>query len=108
MRNTTIATWIVFILPLALGLFYVKHMVQNLENELTSLEKSINSDNEEIHVLKAEWAYLSRPERVKNLAARYLDLEPTSSDQIALDIESIPLRSDAVASAEVELTHNSF
>ncbi len=90
MRISTVMTWIVFILPLALGLFYVKHVVENTENELASLEGQINSDQDEIHVLKAEWIYLSRPDRVKKLASQYLDLQPTDSKQIA-DITAIPM-----------------
>ena len=93
MRSTTIVTWAIFILPIALGLFYVKHVVQNLEQDLTSLERSINSDKEEIHVLKAEWTYLSRPDRIKTLASAHLDLAPTESAQIA-DISSIPMAGD--------------
>jgi cell division protein FtsL len=107
MRKNTLATLIIFILPLALGLFYVKHIVQNLEEDLSSLEYKIKSDKEEIHVLKAEWAYLSRPERVKVLASRYLDLQPTSSEQIA-EINTIPLRTDALASADTHIANASF
>ncbi len=93
MRSTTIITWIIFILPIALGLFYVKHVVANLETDLTSLNKSIKSDHEEIHVLTAEWTYLSRPERVRQLSGKYLDLAPTKSTQIA-DIHQIPMAND--------------
>lgn len=93
MRSTTIVTWMIFILPIALGLFYVKHIVANLEGNLASLHKNIKSDKEEIHVLTAEWTYLSRPERVKDLASRYLDLAPTKSTQIA-DISQIPIGND--------------
>lgn len=87
--NKTIATWLMFIVPMALGLFYVKHIVENLEEELSALERSIDSDKEEVHVLRAEWAYLSRPERVESLASQYLELEPASGAQIA-DVSSIP------------------
>lgn len=87
--SKTAITWIMFILPIALGLFYVKHIVQNLEEEITQLERSIEADEEEVHVLRAEWAYLSRPERIKNLAGNYLDIEPTTSAQIA-DVKVIP------------------
>lgn len=93
MRSTTIVTWMIFILPIALGLFYVKHIVANLESDLSSLQKSIRSDKEEIHVLTAEWTYLSRPERVKDLASKYLDLAPTQSTQIA-DLSQIPMIND--------------
>ncbi|PIR31814.1 MAG: cell division protein FtsL [Alphaproteobacteria bacterium CG11_big_fil_rev_8_21_14_0_20_44_7] len=87
--SKTIVTWLLFILPVAMGLFYVKHIVQNLEEDLAALERSIDVDQEEVHVLKAEWTYLSRPERVKTLASKYLDLEPTTSRQIA-DVQVIP------------------
>ena len=93
MRSTTIITWVVFILPIALGLFYVKHVVANLETELSSLHRSIKSDKEEIHVLTAEWTYLSRPERVKQLSTKYLELAPTTSTQVA-DIRQIPRNND--------------
>ena len=101
MRISTIMTWVVFILPLALGLFYVKHVVEKTENELASLEGQINSDQDEIHVLKAEWIYLSRPDRVKKLASQYLDLQPTNSTQIA-DITTIPM------SGEGQVIHSAF
>jgi cell division protein FtsL len=89
-------TWILFILPIALGLFYVKHIVENLEEDMAALEKSIGSDKEEVHVLRAEWAYLSRPERVQKLASSYLELEPASGAQIA-DVESLPFQGKEVA-----------
>jgi len=101
MRISTIMTWVVFILPLAMGLFYVKHVVENTEEDLASLESQINSDQDEIHVLKAEWIYLSRPDRVKRLADKYLQLQPTDSTQIA-DINSIPMAGDA------QVIHSSF
>jgi cell division protein FtsL len=95
MKVTKLMTWIVFILPLAMGLFYVKHVVENLEEEIYALESQIHSDQDEIHVLKAEWIYLSRPDRVKKLASQYLDLQPTNSTQIA-DISAIPMSGEAV------------
>lgn len=101
MRISTIMTWVIFILPLALGLFYVKHVVENTEEDLAQLENQINTDQDEIHVLKAEWIYLSRPDRVKKLADRYLDLQPTNSTQIA-DISSIPM------AGEGQVIHSSF
>jgi len=94
--SRTKLTWILFILPVALGLFYVKHIVENLEEDLSALEKSIYSDKDEVHVLRAEWAYLSRPERVQKLAANYLELEPASGAQIA-DVKAIPFPTEEVA-----------
>lgn len=94
--NKTTLTWIMFILPVALGLFYVKHIVENLEEDLAALEKSISTDADEVHVLRAEWAYLSRPERVQKLAVNHLDLEPASGSQIA-DVKAIPFPQEDAA-----------
>lgn len=88
MSKTTL-TWVIFTLIAGLSVFYVKHIVENLEDELAQLESSINADNDEVHVLRAEWAYLSRPERVQKLAGQYLNLEPASGAQIA-DVKAIP------------------
>lgn len=94
--NKTVATWIMFILPVALGLFYVKHIVQNLEDELATLERSIETDTEEVTMLRAEWSYQTRPDRIKKLAGKHLHLEPTNAAQIA-DVRFIPHSKDSAS-----------
>ena len=66
-----------------IGLFYAKHRVQALENELTALQQQIVDDREAIHVLKAEWSYLNDPARLAALSRRYLELVPLRGQQLA-------------------------
>ena len=42
-------------------------------------------------MLEAEWAFLSRPERVLELSDRLLDMKPIGQDRI-LPIDAIPMR----------------
>ena len=69
---------------MAVALFYLKYEVTDLEAELDTLNNAIASDREAIHVLKAEWSHLNDVSRLKDLADRYLYLEPTDPAQIKL------------------------
>ncbi len=69
---------------MAVALFYLKYEVTDLEAELDTLNNAIVSDSEAIHVLKAEWSHLNDVSRLKDLADRYLYLEPTDPAQIKL------------------------
>ena len=42
---------------LSLTLFTVKYQVQDMEDQLFGLNRSITDDRQAIHVLKAEWSY---------------------------------------------------
>lgn len=81
---------------LVFGLFQVKLAVQELEARLARLDKALLESETNIHVLRAEWAYLNRPERLAKLAARYLDLAPLRAEQIVA-IERMPARRPIVA-----------
>lgn len=67
---------------IALGLFVVENRVENMRDDLAEIDRQIHADKEAIHVLKAEWAYLTRPERIASLSKQYLKLEPVQSAQI--------------------------
>lgn len=83
--------WVVLIVGLALGLFQIKHAVQRLEDELAALNHDLLASEEATHVLRAEWAYLNRPERLAKLAGRHLDLEPATAQQVG-GFDMVPRR----------------
>lgn len=93
-RSATVL-WIGLALCLGAGLFQVKHEVQVLEEELAHLNRAILADQEAIHVLRAEWAYLNRPERLEALSRRYLEIAPLAAAQL-ITIDSLPLRLDTM------------
>ncbi|MEW5704707.1 MAG: hypothetical protein AB1781_09010 [Pseudomonadota bacterium] len=82
--------WLPIAASVCFGLFLAKYEVQTLEAELASLNRIILARQEEIHVLQAEWAYLSRPERIQSLSERLLDLRPVAVEHIGTAQELPP------------------
>jgi hypothetical protein len=72
-------------------LYQVKTGIDERQAELRRLQSEIATTQRDIAVLEAEWAFLSRPDRVMNLSASLLDMEPISRDRI-LPLEAIPMR----------------
>ena len=56
------------------GLFYIKAQVSTATNDLHKLQMEVKKAEEDTAVLKAEWSYLNRPERLQKLAEKYLDI----------------------------------
>ncbi|MFQ5983893.1 MAG: hypothetical protein ACE5LL_00075 [Alphaproteobacteria bacterium] len=84
------ALWIGLVGTMAVALFELKYEVQRLEDELAALDRDLLKSQGTIHVLRAEWSYLNRPDRLKDLAIRHLDLEPVTGAQIAT-LDALPL-----------------
>jgi len=85
----------------ALGtmLYQVKTDIDHRQSELRRLQQAIATTSRNIAVLEAEWAFLSRPDRVMNLSTSLLDMKPISQDRI-LPLDAIPMRHTA------DLQHN--
>lgn len=81
MRHTTLIT-LFAIGVMTVALFYLKYEVTTLEEELELLNRTIVSDQQAIHVLRAEWSHLNETDRLRDLAERYLTLEPVRPAQI--------------------------
>lgn len=75
---------------LSLTLFTIKYQVQDMEDQLIGLNRSITDDRQAIHVLKAEWSYLNEPSRLKILAERYLGMTAIDSRQVGTASEMLP------------------
>lgn len=76
------------------GLYMVKYTVQNVQRDVASLETELKGERESLHLLNAEWAYLNRPERLRDLSDKHLALAPLDSRQIQ-DIGVLPVAFDA-------------
>lgn len=97
MRQTTIFTLFVAAV-MSVALFFLKYEVTNLEEELDTLNRAIDSNHEAMHVLRAEWSHLNDIERVRVLSHRYLELGPTSPLRI-VTIDDLPPAPEAAAEA---------
>jgi len=80
-------------LALGFGLFQIKYEVQNQEEELVKIHRQTTLDQEQMHVLAAEWSYLTQPVRLGLLASRHLNLQPVTSAQLGT-FDSLPLKGD--------------
>ena len=81
----------VVLASLGTTLYQVKTGIDERQAELRRLQTNIVTTQRDIAVLEAEWAFLSRPDRVMNLSTSLLDMEPISRDRI-LPLEAIPMR----------------
>jgi cell division protein FtsL len=72
-------------------LFQITHAVQDLETQLRATQEQIQRDREAVHVLRAEWSYLNRPDRIARLAAKHLDMVPLTAPNITR-IAALPPR----------------
>lgn len=79
------------------GLYQLKYNTERVQEEVRALKSQITTDEAAIKVLRAEWTYLARPERLESLGNRYLALRPTQAGQIIGSIEEVPLRDNPSA-----------
>ena len=82
-------TWLKLLLPLLAlallaGLYVIKVETWQLGREARRLERQINREQREIDILRAEKAYLSRPERIERLARQQLNMRPVAPRQIVI------------------------
>jgi cell division protein FtsL len=77
------STFFLVFMAIFLGflLFKVKYEVVSMEEELNKTHAQIRKEEENIHILKAEWSHLNEPQRLQKLA-QHLDIVPIKTEQI--------------------------
>ncbi|MFC7291936.1 cell division protein FtsL [Hirschia litorea] len=86
---------------LAVSVYRAKEGAQNSELNIVQLKREIAAEKEELRVLKAEEAHLSRPERIGPLAAEKLGMGPVRPEQITGETALQKKLSDTQSAAEV-------
>ncbi len=71
-------------------LFRTSQSVQGAEDRLAELRQGIRQEKETIRVLGAEWDYLNRPQRLEELADKYLKVEAPQAAHFVENAGSIP------------------
>ena len=81
-----------------IGLFLMKYRVVEYEKELASIHRTIINDRREIHALKADWAVLTEPSRLRKLIEEQTDFKTIQGKQFVHpeDIEFVPVPVPAV------------
>lgn len=80
MRRSTLL-WSVLSIAVVIGLFVIKHRVQDLENQLNALNAEILANRDATQVLEAEWSYLNQPARLDALSRKLLGMKSPTADQ---------------------------
>jgi cell division protein FtsL len=75
--------------------YTIKYETTLEAEQLQKIRMKAQRERDAIAVLKAEWQYLNRPDRVQALAERHLDLQPFSVTQV-VRISDIPNRGPKV------------
>lgn len=60
------------VVTMILTMFVVQFSVENVQDSIERTQNEIASHEDEMRLLEIEWVYLTRPERLRNLAANYL------------------------------------
>lgn len=91
MRSVIYVLTALGVIGLAFWAYYETHLTQQSTAEMRKLQREISSLREALTVQRAEWAYLNRPDRLRELAALNFDrlgLMPFAPEQFG-DVEQV-------------------
>ena len=68
-------------------LYSLEYETRGLERDIAKTQKSIVDEREQAKMLNAEWASLTRPDRLQKIAEEQLKLQPVTASQIVSTAE---------------------
>lgn len=97
---------ITLVIGAATWTYTIKHEAEARLSEIRSVERQIATSRETIEMLKADWAFLTRPQRVQALSEQYVDelqLGVTETHQliVADELPDAPIRDAAEGIEEI-------
>ncbi len=106
MKTVALIVWVGLAGLASFALFNITFKVEELQNQLSSLNKQILQEQKAVHVLQAEWSYLSRPERIEALSQRLLPhLQAPTSQQIG-DVEKFSAQTTSLIESDNKAIKN--
>ena len=89
---------VVALIASAVYAYSIKYETIWYAEQIAKLKNRINREHADLSGLRAEWAYLTRPERIDALSGKYLELQPMSLARIvkAQDLPDRGPRVDAI------------
>ena len=71
--------------------YSIKYQTILFSEQIVKAQSDIRHEQDSINMLRAEWAYLVRPERIQALADQHLDLQQVDINQI-VKVTDLPNR----------------
>lgn len=94
MKIYSLLGWLSLMVVASYAMFHISYEVEQVENELRTLNRKTLVEQEAIHVLKAEWSHVNRPENLLELSNELLPhMQPPVISQI-VTFDQIPHRKD--------------
>lgn len=92
MKHTFSAVFSVIglLLIMSLMVYTTSDRVATMDKNLRKINTQIEAERQSLHVLKAEWTYLTSPTRIDGLAKKHLALQPTVPKRV---VEAMTLAS---------------
>lgn len=70
--------------------YSIKYETILYSEQIVKIQHQINAEQDKISMLRAEWSYLMRPERLQMLSDRHLGLQQLAHSQIILSANDMP------------------
>ena len=106
-RASQVLFWFGLSLAAVTALYHTSDRTRELDRQMRAINAAIDNEEQNLHVLKAEWVYLSNPTRVETEAKKHLALLPTAPDQViqlaSLD-DTLPTNEEARQNVAVAAT----
>jgi cell division protein FtsL len=77
--------------------YSIKYQTILRAEQITKMKHQVKAERDGIAVLRAEWSFLTRPERIQQLADKYLDLQQLTVAQIG-PAQSLPEKPERIDS----------
>jgi cell division protein FtsL len=74
----------------ALYAYSIKYETILFSEQIVKVQHSIQREQDRIAALRAEWAYITRPERLQALADRHLEMQQLANSQIIISASDLP------------------
>ncbi|WOJ88558.1 hypothetical protein RZS28_12085 [Methylocapsa polymorpha] len=88
---------VVALIGSAIYAYTIKYETIFHAERIVKLKHEIKAEQDQIGTLRAEWAHLTRPERIQALADKFLDLQPVALTQI-VGADALPAKAPRVDS----------